>query len=316
MQNSFKYSRSGFTLVELLVVIAIIGILVSLLLPAVQSARESARRTQCMNNLKQIGLAFIMHHDTQTAFPNGGSRYLYGLRRAMVNGAPADYRTQTWTWGYQILPYLEAQNLWQIVDNSASDLGDKQVASTPIPGYFCPSRRSPIALMGGSWNFNPYPRAMIDYAGNAGTTNSGGDGSGIYGGGQDGVVVLMQYGARVMSELRDGTSTTMLVGEKRINRKSCTSETAPDDNEGYVGGFQDDVVRWGASPPARDYSLPTLAASQIHPYVWQFGGPHDTIFQAVFADGSVHKLSYTINPDVFKRLCNRSDGEPVDGADF
>jgi prepilin-type N-terminal cleavage/methylation domain-containing protein len=316
MHQTFPFKRSAFTLVELLVVIAIIGILVSLLLPAVQAARESARRIQCMNNLKQIGLAFIMHHDTLKAFPNGGSRYKYGLRRVIVNGVPADYKSQSWTWGYQVLPYMEAQNVWKIVDNSAADLGDKQVASTLIPGYFCPSRRSPVALMGGSWNFNPYPRAMNDYAGNAGTTKSGGDGSGIYGGGQDGVIVLLQYGVRVMSELKDGTSTTMLVGEKRLNRQTCTSETGPDDNEGYVGGFQDDVVRWGAFPPQADYSSPTLSAAKIHPNIFQFGGPHHDSLQAVFADGSVHRLRYTINPDVFKRICNRADGSPVDASDF
>jgi prepilin-type N-terminal cleavage/methylation domain-containing protein len=166
MHHSGKIARSGFTLVELLVVIAIIGILVSLLLPAVQAARESARRTQCINNLKQIGLAFVMHHDTLQAFPSGGSRYSLGLRRVFVDGAPADYRKQAWTWGYQVLPFMEAQNIWQLVDKSAADLGDRQVASTVNPGFFCPSRRSPIALMGGSWNYNPYPRAMIDYAGN------------------------------------------------------------------------------------------------------------------------------------------------------
>jgi prepilin-type N-terminal cleavage/methylation domain-containing protein len=316
MHRSCKCTRFGFTLVELLVVIAIIGILVSLLLPAVQAARESARRTQCMNNLKQIGLAFIMHHDTQKVFPNGGSPYVYGLRRVMVNDAPADYKTQNWTWSYQLLPYMEAQNAWQYVDKAAADLGDKQVASTLIPGYFCPSRRSPIALMGGSWNFNPYPRAMIDYAGNAGTSNNGGDGSGIYGGGLDGVVVLMKYGARVMSELKDGTSTTMLVGEKRMNRQTCTSETGPDDNEGYVGGFQDDVVRWGAHPPEADYSRPTLTGAQIHPYVWQFGSAHHSTMQAVFADGSVQRVRYSIDPDVFKKICNRADGTPVSSSDL
>jgi prepilin-type N-terminal cleavage/methylation domain-containing protein/prepilin-type processing-associated H-X9-DG protein len=314
MLRSITNKRFGFTLVELLVVIAIIGILVSLLLPAVQSARESARRTQCTNHLKQIGLAFIMHHDTLKALPGGGSGY--APKRTLVNNTPADYKQQTWSWGYQILPYLEAQTVWQIVDTAAADSGDRQVASTVISGYFCPSRRSPIALMGGAWNSKPYPRAMIDYAGNSGTSNAGGDGGGVYGGGQDGVVQLLQYGARGLSDLKDGTSSTMLVGEKRMNRSTCTSETGPDDNDGYVGGFQDDVVRWGASPPAADYSLPTLTSGQIHPRIFQFGGPHSGGLQSVFADGSVRSLRYTIDPEVFKRICARADGLPVNGSEL
>jgi hypothetical protein len=108
----------------------------------------------------------------------------------------------------------------------------------------------------------------------------------------------------------------MLVGEKRMNRQTCTSETAPDDNEGYVGGFQDDVVRWGAHPPARDYSAPTLRSSEIHPRIFQFGGPHHSALQAVYADGSVHTLSYTIDPEIFKRVCNRADGLPIDASSY
>src|SRR6476620_4740634 len=124
--------RGAFTLIELLVVIAIIAILIGLLLPAVQKVREAAARTQCQNNLKQIGLAFHNHHDTYKAFPTGG----VGADgpRTMNGTSPATYQTQAWGWAYQILPYIEQGPLYNTTT-------DATVQATPVPIYFCPSRR-------------------------------------------------------------------------------------------------------------------------------------------------------------------------------
>src|ERR1700704_3934696 len=99
--------RDGFTLVELLVVIAIIGILVALLLPAIQSAREAARRTQCKNHLKQIGLGVLHHVDSFKFFPTGGTVYSPEISDYIVNGRPLGSDKQGLGWAYQILPYLE-----------------------------------------------------------------------------------------------------------------------------------------------------------------------------------------------------------------
>ncbi|HKM56665.1 MAG TPA: DUF1559 domain-containing protein, partial [Isosphaeraceae bacterium] len=285
-----QYVRKGFSLIELLVVIAIVAILVGMLMLAVQKVREASARIVCANNLHQIGIAFALHHDTYSFLPTGGQGY--GASRTWSSGVgsiPASYDKQQWAWGYQILPYIEQENLWQ-------DPSDQTVAGTPIKVFFCPSRRPPMALSGGSWAVHAEPRGMTDYAGNAGTTSQGGDGGGVYGNGADGTVVMMGAVSPIrFTDITDGTSNTILVGEKHMNATPAQSQCQPDDNDGYVGGFQDDVVRWGASPPQPDdHQAQPYQWGGIHPAIFQFGSSHKIGFQAVFADGAVHMIPYTI----------------------
>src|SRR5688572_13534383 len=115
-----KHHRCGWTLVELLVALAIAGMLLALLLPAVQAARETARTMQCRNNLKQIGIAFHNHHDTYQAFPLGGETaptfrtWMPGPSFAQDPGAvPGVLENQYWGWAYQIPPFIEQENLWR-----------------------------------------------------------------------------------------------------------------------------------------------------------------------------------------------------------
>lgn len=150
--------RLAFTLVELLVVIAIISILIGMLLPAVQSVREAARRVTCQNNLKQMGLAIHSYSATFNGLPDGGFKYS-SKRSKNARGIPNLAPTQEWSVFYQILPYLEQQNLYESTD-------DLVIAGTDVPLYFCPSRRA------ATFKFNHiYPGvgfALNDYAGNGG----------------------------------------------------------------------------------------------------------------------------------------------------
>src|SRR5688500_123866 len=143
-KNRSTGTRAAFTLVELLVVIAIIGVLVALLLPAVQAAREAARRTQCINNLKQIGLAAHNSHDAYKVFPSGGWGWHWVGDSDLGVG-----EKQPGGWTYNLLPYLEQTNVHALgKDNSpgtitaAQKAGAFKATQTPIAEYLCPSRRS------------------------------------------------------------------------------------------------------------------------------------------------------------------------------
>jgi prepilin-type N-terminal cleavage/methylation domain-containing protein len=142
--------RIGFTLVELLVVIAIIGVLVALLLPAVQAAREAARRTQCKNNLKQMMLSMHNHESAKRAFPSGGIGPWPNIADFISGGSPMGPEKQGLSWAFQILPYLEGQNTYQIRTRD-------QIESVIVPMYNCPSRRAAT--------INPVDNtALMDYA--------------------------------------------------------------------------------------------------------------------------------------------------------
>jgi prepilin-type N-terminal cleavage/methylation domain-containing protein/prepilin-type processing-associated H-X9-DG protein len=282
--------RGAFTLIELLVVIAIIGILIALLLPAVQKIRSAAARLACQNNLKQLALAFHNHHNTYGHFPTGGWDWF--TPPTFVQGTPAVGPAQQAGWGFQISPYVEGDVVWK--GGQATDDQSRSLVAVGALNqvFFCPGRRGPQTLVYSEPEYfggQQVLRALCDYA----ASNLEGTG-----------IVLRKNPTRFAS-ITDGTSSTLLLGEKRINLYFL-GQAQPDDNIGYTAGFDNETIRTTLLAPAPDYRAPSGTGGN------RFGSSHSEGFNVAFADGSVHLLTYTITPTVFSLLGNKSDGQVVD----
>jgi prepilin-type N-terminal cleavage/methylation domain-containing protein len=209
-------SRSAFTLVELLVVIAIIGVLVALLLPAVQAAREAGRRTECLNHLRQIGLAALSYHDTHGVYPMGRDR--------------TDQRSLSWA--FRLLPFVEQQAMHEShqANRPAHDAQNVLSMRTPVALYACPSRRSAAADRDFDNDDNrpvvTGAASLGDYAACAGHDYRTGTASGIFGSDAEAQTVGPIYSFSRVSgrEVTDGTSHTFVAGERYIPREQAGIE--------------------------------------------------------------------------------------------
>lgn len=301
-------ARFAFTLIELLVVIAIIAILIALLIPAVQRVRESAARTQCTNNLKQMGLACHSHYDRFKCFPGGGALTGGVGGRVMNGGSPATYVKQAWGWTYQILPYVEMGDLWKLPAGQ-----DATIVKTPVPLYYCPTRSRTKVVSN---------IAVSDYAGCGGTRGTWSSTT-APANTLDGAFVPLKQRRITIASITDGTSTTMLVGEKWLYFQWYDSRTSGPgsciDNEGWVNGWDNDTICFSGTT---DYAAPKNIVVPIPDRTkgWDcglvFGSAHAAGMTAVFCDGSVHFITYTVDPVNWQNLCSRNDGKQEDVSGF
>jgi prepilin-type N-terminal cleavage/methylation domain-containing protein/prepilin-type processing-associated H-X9-DG protein len=302
--------RRAFTLVELLVVIAIIGVLVALLLPAVQAARESARRIQCSNHLKQIGLAFLNHADNYGHFPTGGWGWTYV---GDPDGGFAENQPGGWT--YNILPFIEQQALREIGLGQPGPLKEAELAKLvgqPIKFYNCPSRR-PAKVYPCLQPANAAPvtlGAKTDYSvncGDAGNERNGGSPtqapspSDAYPG------IHYDKSKVKLSDVTDGLSNTFMVGEKYLNPNKYTTGDDSADNENLYVGFDNDHNR-STNP---DSYYPPRQDSKLYVDLHVYGSAHPGGFNVVMCDGSVRVIQYSIDKESFRYLGNRMDGEVI-----
>jgi prepilin-type N-terminal cleavage/methylation domain-containing protein len=285
--------RRAFTLIELLVVIAIISILIGMLLPAVQKAREAASRISCANNLKQIGLAMHTYHNDFERLPP--SR-VYPVNiivkdQLVFEGGP--------TWAVFILPYLEQDNFYRQWNVSATYYDQAPGARLyNVKGYFCPSRRTAkdgFSVFGDTPPISPpdYPNTpggLADYAVVDPTgTDNGGNGS-----------FRITNGVR-FAEFTDGQSNTLLVGEKHVAVGR------------YGYGWTDCSTYNG------NYGVcSSRAASRLYPPTtnpndtgWKFGSRHTGLVMFCLADGSVRPVPESINPLTYELLGTRNDGQVI-----
>ena len=316
MRSSGMVHERGFTLVELLVVIAIVGTLVGLLLPAVQAAREAARRVDCANSLRQLGIALQAHAAAMGRFPSG-----YVADTAAVDRDPATHDAVPGTgWGMSLLPYCEERSVVDRYDAARGVVhpANRDVVASPLAAFLCPSSagpRLPFEVTTASG-----PSGVIlgrsDYAANAGhfepwnTHPASDDWNGIANG------PLYRNSRTRPADVRDGLSTTVFIGEhsQALSQKAWA---------GIVPGGLSRLEPRHASQPAG----PAATLVLVHSGAASIGGIHvpndpaghcDQMFSqhpagcnVVFGDGGVRLVAADVDRQAWAAMCSIADGEPV-----
>lgn len=333
-----RRKRTGFTLVELLVVIAIIAMLVTLLLPAVQAAREAARRTQCINNLKQLGLASLNHESNINSFQSSG----WGFR---WTGDPDNGfgSSQPGGWIYNTYSFMEQSDIHGIGKGltGRGPGGAKYEAlalqrSIVVPGLHCPTRREARGYPVTETSVNAAPPKVenkTDYAMNSGT---GAHNLGHFGDANclennncnvpempddfDGITGRLTE-VRI-GQIEDGTSKTVLIAEKYMNPLEYATGASCVDNNSNSQGYDWDVNRWfprlvsapGAATPrflGWDVRKPLRDTPGVGNCRQEFGSAHSAGYNAVFCDGHVATIGYDTDQTVYASYGSRNGQEAI-----
>jgi prepilin-type N-terminal cleavage/methylation domain-containing protein/prepilin-type processing-associated H-X9-DG protein len=347
--------RRGFTLIELLVVIAIIAVLAALILPAVQRAREAARRTQCLNNLKQVALACHNYNDTHKCFPSGwvdptftlqgltaddpaaqylvysssaqlGKQQQYLATGALVTPATVVtidswYLGGDWSWLSFILPQIEESTVGPRFDIPKNDVINLNAMQIPIPTYVCPSAilpasrpsafssgplstsptvptgENPTSVTGGGYAYSNC-RGVMGAQPISDPASNAGDADWLQNG------VIFPNSAIKISDITDGTTSTLLIGEARYGFWG--------DNMSCCARFRNDR----STPTDFDaYWFPTARNVLPQPQYFSFGSLHDDTVNFALCDGSVRPIAKSIDKGLIRKLATRAEGVPID-SDF
>lgn len=306
-----RAQRDAFTLVELLVVIAIIGLLMALLLPAVQAAREAARRLSCTNNLKQVGLALHLYHDAFGSLPVGWDSYDPVTHLPHFEGEPG------WSWSARVLPFIEQGALFNQKVHMTLPIthpANAEARVFQVACFRCPSDRletstflleadpDPTTYHGSlSATYAPVELAVGNYLGVFGTEDAHETADPVthlcFGNG-----TFMHHRYLSFSDLSDGPSNTLIVGER-------SSKHAPPTWVGQVTG--------GLHGPCHligDAQFGPNSEANEEQWSHSFGSYHPQGANFLLGDGSVRMLSQSINFAVYQALCTRDGGEPA--ADY
>jgi prepilin-type N-terminal cleavage/methylation domain-containing protein len=318
LTSRYRNCRPAFSLIELLVVIAIIGILIALLLPAVQKVREAANRVVCQNNLKQMGLALHMYHDNMGYFPPG---YIWhpGMPGAdpMMCPNPASDSTDTapgWGWAALLLPYLEQDNLRRQIDLNipAEDPRFDPVRTAVLSIFICPSDRgagvytiiSDLGTPMGEAATNSYAAC---YGSGTQITQEPDRGNGVF----------FRNSRIRLADISDGSSNTLAIGERAALLTRTPWCGAPCEGTIHItpGAPTDSTaVRDSPTQPLAQTGSHSLNDRSSDPD--NFFTPHPATGQFLFGDGSVRRLQIQIDLAVFQALSTRNGGEVVPDVDF
>jgi prepilin-type N-terminal cleavage/methylation domain-containing protein/prepilin-type processing-associated H-X9-DG protein len=310
----------AFTLVELLVVIAIIGVLMSLTLPAIQGARETARTTECMNKMKQMATATASYKGAWNQYPNGG----WGP--TWVGMPPYQMEKQPGGWIYQLLPYTEENNLATERNPTLNDANAKR-AKAVIPWLYCPTRRSATAI--------PYSNGAItdcttvteagrtDYAACSGNNATGCEDQGKFPTSISSAATstastwldpttlngaIMQRRGLRDNDFVDGLGKTYLYGEKAMDQSQIDTGNWNGDKAPALSGFGNSIIRTTAKPPTSDAIGLVMDC--------RFGSAHPGGANFAFADMTVRMQDFGIDPTVYSQLGHRNDKGPTNEGDY